>query len=184
MRNPSVRLLSALALACAGLVLTQCAPLRAARAPSSAKLYAGPSESLFLRIQPFDSVVKAELSRAGLDPVRFEEEVHTELRYRLSLRGQEEAADSAGAEVVLTLRFKHLQPGTGQIGMFGAVWMETLRKGAPQWTEWTWRQKARNNVPPIHVPRHLARVAVDQVLDRLLAARPRPKEPPPPLQLL
>jgi hypothetical protein len=184
MRKFPARLLSLLALACAGLILTHCAPARAARGASSAKLYASPSESLLLRIQPFDSVVKTELARAGLDPVRFEEELNAELRYRFSQRGQEEAADSASAQVILTVRFKHLQPGAGNTGTFGAVWMETFRNGAIQWTEWNWRLKAKDNVPAMHLPRHLTRIAVDEVLGRILATRPRPKEPPPPLHLL
>jgi hypothetical protein len=168
----------------AGLALTQCAPVRAAREAPSSKLFAGPSESLLLRVQPLDSVVKAELARAGLDPSAFEEEINAELGYHFSLRGQEVAADSAGAEVILTVRFEHLQPGVGQTGTFGAVRMETLRNGKTQWAEWTWRHRARNNVPAAYLPRHLARVAAKEVMDRVLATRPRAKEPPPPLHLL
>lgn len=184
MRKFPARLFPLLSALLAGFLLTQCAPMLPAREASSSRLFAGPSETLLLRVQPFDSVVKAELARAGLDPASFEEEVHAELRYRFSLRRQEEAADSAGAEVILTVRFKHLQPGAGQTGTFGAIRMETLRNGQAQWTEWTWRQKARNNVPAAHLPRHLARLAANEILGRVLATRPRAKEAPPPLQLL
>ena len=184
MRNSPARLLPALALAVSALFLTQCASLRVANNSRSAKVFAGPSESLLLRVEPFDSVVKAELLRGGLDPVRFEEEFNTELRYRFSLRGQEEAVDSAGAEVILTVRFRHLQPGSGNKGTFGALHLETLRKGVAQRAEWDWRRPAKANVQPVYLARHMARLAAEEILGRVLATRPRPKEPVPPLQLL
>jgi hypothetical protein len=185
MRKLAFRLPSVLAFAATALFFTGCASMLASRNSSSSKLYVAPSESLLLRVQPFDSVVKADLVRGGLDPVRFEEAFNTELRYRFSQRRQEGAYDSAGAEVILTVEFEHLQPGSGNFGTFGALRMQTLRKkDGLQWTQWEWRKSAKSNVAPDYLERHLVGLAGDEIMSRVLAARPRPKEPPPPLHLL
>src|SRR5690554_1899824 len=78
------------------------------------------SERLYLDIAPFDSVVVAELNRAGVDPVTLAAELEAEVRYRLYLRGQEEAHDSAGATVVVTFTVHHLQPGSGNTGTYAS----------------------------------------------------------------
>ena len=154
------------------------------KSAGSGKVYARPAESMLLRTQPLDSTAKAELVRGGLDPVQFEQEFNTELGYRFSQRQQEEALDSASAEVVLTVQLKHLQPGVGTNGTFGVIWLQTNRGGKIQWTEWKWRKPAKENVPSIYLARHMARLAADEILRQVLPGRPRPKEPPPPLQLL
>jgi hypothetical protein len=164
-------------------MLTQCAPgahgLR--RAPS--RVFVGPSEPLLLRTMPFDTVLAAELRRGGVDPVAFEQEFTSELRYRFFLRKQEEAQDSVSARVILSISVKHLQPGTGASGTFAVFEVASNRGGVSERTEWTLRKPSKANVPPVHLARDLSRAAVNDILDRIPAAKPRPKEPPPPLIL-
>ena len=185
MKNSPRRLLPALALAVAGSFLTQCASFKPLPASSSSKLFVLPSESMLLVAQPFDSVVKAELVRSGLDPAVIEKAFNAELHYRFSQRKQEEALDSAAAEVILTVQVKHLQPGSGNAGTFGALRAQTLRKrGTVQRSEWEWRKSAKYNVEPPYLERHIVGLAADEIMSRVLASRPRPNDPPPPLQLL
>jgi hypothetical protein len=186
MRNPALRFSFGFSLVfAAALSFSGCASLLVSRSTASAKVYVAPSESLLLRVEPFDSVVKAELVRGGLDPVKFEEAFNTELRYRFTERKQEGAFDSSGAQVILTVRVDHLQPGAGNVGAYGALRLQSFRKkGEAQWSEWEWRKSAKYNVAPAYLERHMLGLVVDEVMSRTPAGRPRPKEPPPPLQLL
>jgi hypothetical protein len=147
------------------------------------------AERLFLTVAPFDSVVRAELARAGLDPAEMENELKSELRYALFLRGQDEAPDSAGAAVTARLEVKHLQPGYGRSGDYAAFVLTGARADDPKSSqggekvEWTWEAKARNNAPQAFAVRHLARQVAGEVLARLRAPK-KDNEPPPPLHLM
>jgi hypothetical protein len=178
-----VRKAAPMALAVAlGLASTHCASLRIK--PPVETVYVRPSERLFFRVAPFDSVVKAELARAGLDPVRFEEEFNAEVRYRFNVRKQEEAQDSAGALVVLTATIRHLQPGVGNAGTYGEFEVAGRRRKDPVFVAWKWELPSSQNKPAEMLSRDLTRGAAEQLMLRVRKAPPRPKEPPPPLQLL
>jgi hypothetical protein len=142
------------------------------------------SERLYLRVAPFDSVVTAELTRAGVDPQRLASELEEEVRYRLYLRGQEEAQDSVSATVVVTFTVNHLQPGSANTGTFASYVLKGYRpKGArTETSEWTVQGRSKDNVPGTFTARHLARQAAEDVLKRLQP--PRDNEPPPPLHLM
>ncbi len=149
-----------------------------------------PNERLFLTVAPFDSTVRAGLSRAGLDPDAVEKELDAEIRYGLFLRGQEEAPDSAGAAVTARLTVKHLQPGYGRSGGYAAFVLTGARQdskgskaSSEQRAEWTWEGNARDNAPAMFATRHLARQAAGEVLSRLRAPK-KDYEPPPPLHLM
>jgi hypothetical protein len=165
-----------------GLASTHCASLRLK--PELETVYVRPSERLFFRVTPFDSVVKAELSRAGLDPVRFEEEFSAEVRYRFSVRKQEEAQDSAGATVVLKATVHHLQAGVGNAGTYGEFEVSGRRRKDPVFVAWKWELPSSQNKPAEMLSRDLNRGAADQLMLRIRKAPPAPKDPPPPLQLL
>ena len=152
--------------------------------PTVSRLFIGPSESLLLRIVPFDSTVKAELARGGVDPVRFEQEFTEEMLYRFTLRKQEAALDSAGAQVILTVTLRHVQPGVGSTGTFVALNAKTQRQTKVDVMDWNWRRPSKANVSTAHLMRDLSRITAEEILKRIPPARPRPKEPPPPLQLL
>ncbi len=148
-----------------------------------------PNERLYLTIAPFDSAVRAGLSRAGLDPDAVEKELDAEIRYGLFLRGQREAADSAGAAVAAHLVVTQLQPGYGRAGDYAAFVLTGVRRDGPKWgqrvqrAEWTWEAKAKDNAPPALALRHLARQAAGEVLARLRAPK-KEYETPPPLHLM
>jgi len=165
-----------------GLAMTHCAAIRIK--PDVQTIYVRPSERLFFRIAPFDSVVKAELSRAGIDPVRFEEELNAEVRYRFTVRKQEEAQDSVGAVAVLRTRILHLQPGVGNAGTYGEFEVSGRRRKEPLFLKWTWELPSSQNKPAEMLSRDLTRGVADELMKRVRKAPPKPKEPPPPLQLL
>jgi hypothetical protein len=166
-----------------GLSLTQCAPLLKRRAPEPT-LYVTPSERLFFRVIPFDSTVKAELAQGGIDPARFEEEFIAEVRYRFSTRKQEEAQDSSSATVILLAEVRHLQPGVGNAGTYAEFSVTGRRRKEPVKVDWTWTLPSSENKPADLRARDLNRGAADQLMNRIRQTPPRPKEPPPPLQLL
>lgn len=176
-----------LSLSALALILAGCAS-SGASARSSASVKVAPSERLFLQVAPFDSVVRAEVLRGGLDAEQVEQDFAAELRYQFALRRQEEAVDSAGAVVGLRVEVQHLQPGAGNAGSFAAVRMVSIRGGEETSVEWNWRPSARENVPPSHAGRHLIRSLSHEVLARVKASRPsrfgHELEGPPPLILL
>jgi hypothetical protein len=143
-----------------------------------------PSDRLFLSVAPFDAVVRAELARGGLDADRTWEDVNAEIRYQLALRRQEEALDSAGATVAATVTVRHLQPGSGNAGAFGAFLVTARRAGRTDSVAWDWRARAKDNVPAAFAARHLSRGVAGEVLRSLKPARPSSDEPPPPLMLI
>lgn len=142
------------------------------------------SERLYLRIMPFDSVVVAELNRSGVDAARLADELEAEVRYRLYLRGQEEAHDSASATVMVTFTVQRLQPGSGNTGTYASYALTGTRprKREVETVEWTTQGRSRDNVPGAFTTRHLAREAANEVLARLQP--PKNNEPPPPLHLM
>jgi hypothetical protein len=173
-------LLSALALV--SLLATGCAGLfgQNVKGVTVAK-----SERLHLRVAPFDSVVTAEVRRAGLDPVSLHQEFASEVRYRLFLRGQVEAPDSASATVSVLLSVKHLQAGFGNAGSYGEFSLESVRPENADRSEVTWRWQAtvKDNVPEVFATRHLARLAAQEALEHLKEPK-KDYEPPPPLHLM
>ncbi len=142
------------------------------------------SERLYLHITPFDSVVVRELDRAGVDAVKLAEELEAEVRYRLYLRGQEEAHDSASAAVIVTFTVQRLQPGSGNAGSYASYSLTGTRprKRDTETVVWNTQGRSRDNVPGAFTTRHLARMAADEVLARLQP--PKSNEPPPPLHLM
>jgi hypothetical protein len=165
------------------LALAGCATL-APGSRGAAPVTVSPSDRLFLTVAPFDAVVRAELARAGLDPDRTWEDLNAEIRYQLALRKQEEALDSAGATVTVTVTVRHLQPGSGNTGSFAALALTARRAKGTDSAAWDWRARARDNVPGAFTVRHLSRAVAGEVLARLKPARARSKEPPPPLILM
>jgi hypothetical protein len=148
------------------------------------------TDRLLLRVVPFDDFVKAELERASLDPARVEEEFAAEVRYGLFRRGQEEAQDSASAEVIVDVRVRHLQAGVANIGAYAAFdvtsWRPAERKNSAPATDtltWTSNRPAKENVPAAFTARHLTRLAAGEVLTRIQPPR-KEREPPPPLHLM
>jgi len=142
------------------------------------------SERLYLQITPLDARVVSELDRAGIDAARFAEELESEIRYRLYLRGQEEARDSAAANVIVTFTIHQLQPGSGNAGTYASYSLTGRRPRTreTETVEWTTQARSRDNVPGAFTLRHLARQAADDVLARLQP--PKSNEPPPPLHLM
>ncbi len=142
------------------------------------------SERLYLSFAPLDSVVVAELTRAGVDPVKFADELEAEIRYRLYMRGQEESQDSATATVAVLYTIHRLQPGTGNAGTFASYSLVSKRPkhSKAESVEWTAQGRSKDNVPVAFMARHLARQAADDVVARLQP--PKDNEPPPPLQLM
>lgn len=183
--SPSARLRRAVSLALAaafGLALTHCAALRLQ--PEVETIHVRPSERLFFRVVPFDSTVKGELSRAGIDPARFEEEFNAEIRYRFNQRKQEESPDTVSATVVLRAKVHHLQPGVGNAGTYAEFEVSGRRRNAPLFLAWKWDLPSSQNKPAEMLARDLNRGAVDELMKRVRKAPAPPKEPPPPLQLL
>jgi hypothetical protein len=184
--STSLSILTAIAALSAALLFTACAGSGTGKSATSLRV--APSDRLFLSIAAFDPVVAAELTRGGLDPARVASEFDAELRYQLTLRGQEEAIDSVGATVQLRVEVRHLQPGSGNAGAFAAVRLVALRADESTESEWEWRPLARENVPAAHVTRHITRELSREVLARLKAG-PRKNanagmDYPPPLILL
>lgn len=172
--------LAALALA-ASLTVSGCAGLLSRNITTVSVLK---SERLYLRVTPFDEVVTAELTRAGVDPAELAAEIEQEIRYRLYLRGQEEAQDSVGATVIVTFTVHHLQPGSANSGTFASYTLTGFRpKGSrTESSGWTVQGRSKDNVPGTFTARHLARQAADDVLARIQP--PKNNEPAPPLHLL
>lgn len=148
------------------------------------------TDRLLLRIVPFDAVVTAELERAGLDPAGLAEEFAAEVRYGLYRRGQEEAQDSASAQVIVDVRVRHLQAGVGNTGAYSAFeltsWRAAERKNGVPETEtlaWTSNRPAKENVPEMFAARHLSRLAASEVLGRIKPPA-KEREPAPPLHLM
>lgn len=168
-------------------LLAGCA-LSGAKGGNAAAVDVASSDRLLLTVAAFDPVVAAELARGGLDPARVAEDLDAELRYRLALRKQEEALDSAGATVRLRVQVLHLQPGTGNAGNFAAVRLVALRGADSTVSAWDWRPPARENVGGAHVERHLVRGLAGEVVARLKPGRKKNYPPgldtPPPLILL
>ena len=173
----------ALVLITAGLFLTGCASLGIGTQTAD-RIHVSSTDRVFLRVAPFDSIVGAELARAGLDPVKVHDNLAAELHYQLFLKKQEESPDSAGATMRLTVEIKHLQPGMGNSGNFIAGTLIGEGKVTEK-AEWELRQPAKENVPSDFLALHLPRTLATELLSRM-KSKPKPvdNEPPPPLILL
>jgi hypothetical protein len=167
----------------AALGLSGCAGLLVKAPAPSVSMEA--TERLLLRMFPLDAVVVAELERAGLDPARIGEEFAAEVRYGLFRRGQEEAQDSASAQVIVDARVRHLQAGVGTVGTYAAFELTARRADQPKvdTLAWSTRRTAKDNVPVAFLARHLTRMAAGEVLSRIQPPR-KEREPAPPLHLM
>jgi hypothetical protein len=181
MKNKS-GLVSVVVLLLVSLLVTGCAGLFGS---GSKGVTVAKAERLHLRVAPFDSVVSAELRRAGLDPLVLQDELAAEVRYRMFLRGQVEAPDSASATVSVLLKVKHLQAGFGNAGTYGEFSLESVRANASDRdaVTWTWQATVKDNVPEVFATRHLARLAAQEALEHLKEPK-KDYEPPPPLHLM
>lgn len=171
------------ALTLGALMLSGCAGILIKTPPPAVRV--NDTERLLLRVAPFDEVVTAELGRAGLDPARLAAELEAEVRYGLYRRGQEEARDSASAQVLIDLQVRHLQAGAGGSGAYAAFALYGTRPGAAKADSvvWTVHVPARDNVPPSFTERHLIRFAAGEILTRIQPP-PKEREPAPPLHLM
>ena len=179
-RNPLVTLIAAASTVLAAVSVTGCALGK----PDVPTVHVAGTERLYIRLMPFDSALTAELAGYGIDAAAMEDEVRAEIRYRLYLRGQEEARDSVEATVRVDAHVRHLRPGSGSAGTFVAFSLVSRRADVkPDSIAWTRHLLARENVPEPHTARHLSRLAAHELLARV---QPPPKayEPPPPLHLL
>jgi hypothetical protein len=141
---------------------------------ASAKISVQPADRLYLQVAPFDSAVRAELTRLELDPDEVHQGLASELRYQLFLRKLEESPDSAGATLRVTVAFRHLQPGTGNSGSFvSASLLADRDKAAPERAEWELRRPAQENVPGEFLSLHLPRSLAAEILGRLQKQRKR-----------
>jgi hypothetical protein len=155
---------------------------------ASSKVNITPSDRLFLKVAPFDSVVKAELTRVELDPEEIHDDLISELRYQLFLARQEESPDSAGATVRVAISFSHLQPGTGNSGDFMMGTLLAEKDGKIENTNLELRRPAGKNVPGEFLSLQWPRSLAAEILSRMRKKRPRSEsgsaEFTPPLMLL
>jgi hypothetical protein len=126
-------------------------------------------DRVYLRIAPFDSTVRAELGRAGLDPAKVQDNFSSELHYQLFLKKQEESSDSAGATVRVAVSVQHLQPGSGNTGGFAAGTLEAEREGKIERAVWESRESAKDNVPVEFLPLQVPRTLAGEILSRMKA---------------
>ncbi|HAO98945.1 MAG TPA: hypothetical protein DCQ83_02750, partial [Fibrobacteres bacterium] len=117
MQNTKSALSLAASLGFASLCLSACATMSTGNKPTS-QIHVTSSDRVFLRLVPLDSVVGVELSRAGLDATKTHDALLSEFHYQLFLKKQEEAQDSAGSTVRVTVTIQHLQSGSGNSGSF------------------------------------------------------------------
>jgi hypothetical protein len=134
------------------------------------------SDRVYLCIAPFDSTVRAELSRAGLDPAKVQDNFSSELHYQLFLKKQEESPDSAGATVRVAVSIQHLQPGSGNSGGFAAGILGAERDGKIERAAWESRQSAKDNVPVEFLPLQVPRTLAGEILSHMKAKPPRASE--------
>ena len=137
-------------------------------------IYVESSDRVYLRIAPFDTTVRAELSRAGLDPAKVQDNFSYELHYQLFLKKQEESPDSAGATVRVAVSVQHLQPGLGNSGGFALGMLVAERDGKIERAAWELRQSAKDNVPVEFLPMQVPRTLAGELLSHM-KAKPRPK---------
>jgi hypothetical protein len=156
-------LVGACALAC--MFLTQCASLLV-RDSRDAFLVTS-NQRLLLRVQPLDSAAQAELTRDGVDPAGFVTALETELQYRLLQRNQEEAKDSAGANVILTVTVKHAQPGSGSAGAFSVLSLRDTRGSHTRQVDWTWRASSKENVAEGFRLQYFSRALADEIFSHI-----------------
>ena len=145
-----------------------------------------PNDRVFLKVAAFDSTVQAELKRVGLDPARIQEGLVSELHYQLFLKNQEEAPDSAGATLRITVSLTHVQPGTGNSGdfMLGTV---TAQGKTTQTADLELRNPSKANIPAEFLSLHLPRSLAKEILAVLKKKTKSPNSElgyPPPLILL
>jgi hypothetical protein len=181
--NANVRLL---ALALAGLGWVGCASIsKGTKTPDRIALQ--PGDRVFLRVAPFDTTVKTELARIGLDPEKTWQDLSDEMRYQFFLKKQEESPDSAGSTVRVEVALRHLRPGAGNAGDFFSGTLTAERDGTVERADWETRNPARENVPPEFMALRVPRALAGEILSRM-KARPRrassEMDYPPPLILL
>ncbi len=172
------------ALISSGLFLAGCASMGLGNKTAD-RINVSSSDRVFLRVPLFDSTVGAELSRAGLDPVKVHDNLAAELHYQLFLKKQEESPDSAGATVQVTVSIKHLQPGVGNSGNFVSGTLTAEGKETEK-ADWELRQPTNENVPADFLALHLPRTLSTEILSRMKAKPKRSSdlEYNPPLILL
>jgi hypothetical protein len=133
----------------------------------TSQIHVTSSDRVFLRLVPLDSVVGVELSRAGLDATKTHDALLSEFHYQLFLKKQEEAQDSAGSTVRVTVTIQHLQSGSGNSGSFAAGTLQAERNGKIEDATWEIRQSAKDNVPGEFLSLHVPRMLAKEILSRM-----------------
>jgi len=159
-----------------GFFLTGCA-MTGMGGDSANSIDVQPYDRVFLRVEPFNPIVRDELTQIGLDPDKVHDNLAAELHYELFLKKQEEARDSAGATVRVTVIFDHLQPGSGNSGTFIAIRLTSERDGekGPQVNgiHWELRSPSSENVPPEFLSQDVPRTLAKEILKHMKPVPPR-----------